>query len=289
MLRLIQFYLLTRHRRMSLSPEYRNLLNREMKIYSIIQKSFKKQRKFLEENVEDLYSNYKYNIQIEYANLNDEIVHIYPDKKNRFDVENNEPLWWFRRAMWLEEMIESLKPHIKKSVEKWYKMTYRLFEPLLEENWFSYYTDVISNYANHRWELNLSNYKWAISRTTKFDVIKILKEWIDNNLTPWEVAKQIESIDERLFWKPRARTIAITEMRKAYEYWNYQPISQLESVWIQMMKKRQTCDDSKVRPEHMECELEWRVRSDYEYPSVWTKYPPWWPNCRCTMLYQRAK
>ena len=63
-----------------------------MKIYSIIQKSFKKQRAFLEENVEDLYKNYKYNIEIERNNLNNEYVHLYPDKKSRFDVENNEPL-----------------------------------------------------------------------------------------------------------------------------------------------------------------------------------------------------
>lgn len=274
---------------MSLSADYRRLLNREMKIYSIIQKSFKRQREFLEDNCEDLYKNYKYNIEIERANLNNEYVHIYPDKKWRFDVENNEPLWWFRRSMWIYEMIESLKEHIFKSADKWYKLTYRLLEPLLTENWFSYYTDEISNYANMRWELNLSNYKWSISRTTKFDVVKILKNWIDNNLTPKEVAKQINQLDDKLFWKPRARTIAVTEMRKAYEYWNYQPVAQLESVWVQMEKQRQTCDDAKVREEHMECELLWRVRSDFVYPSVWTMYPPWWPNCRCTMLYRRMK
>ena len=275
---------------MSLSADYRRLLNREMKIYSIIQKSFKKQKEFLEANVEDLYTNYKYNIEIERANLNNEKVHLYPEKKWRFDVENNEPLWWFRRSMWVYDMILSLKDHIRKSADKWYKLSYRLLEPLLTENWFKYYTDEISNYANQRWELNLSNYKWSISRTTKFDVINVLKNWIDNNLTPQEVANQIQWLNERLFWKPRARTIAITEMRKAYEYWNYQPVAQLESVWVQMEKQRQTCDDSRVREEHMECELEWRVRSDYLYQSVWwVLYPPWWPNCRCTMLYRRIK
>lgn len=274
---------------MSLSPEYRHLLNREMKIYSIIQKSFKEQRKFLEDNIEDLYTNYKYNIELERANLNNEKIHLYPEK-SRNDIENNKPLWWFRSAMWLDEMIEKLKIQIWKAVEKWYKMTFRLFEPLLRENWFSYYTDVISNYENHRWILNLSDYKWAISRTTKYDVIKVLKNWIDNNLSPWEVAKQIQEINEKLFSKARARTIAVTEMRKAYEYWNYQPIEQLESVWIAMMKKRQTCDDAKVREEHMDCELEGRVRSNYEYPSVgWVLYPPGWPNCRCTILYERMK
>jgi hypothetical protein len=66
---------------MSLCADYRRLLNREMKIYSIIQKSFKKQKEFLEANVEDLYTNYKYNIEIERANLNNEKVHLFPEKK----------------------------------------------------------------------------------------------------------------------------------------------------------------------------------------------------------------
>lgn len=274
--------------KMSVSADYRRLLKRELKIRTIIEKSFKKQRKFLEENVEELYEKYKYNIEVLRNLLNDEYVHIYPEKKDRYEVENTDPLSWFRMEMWVNDMLEEMKPQIKRAVEKWYKRSFRLFEPLLIENWFRYYEDVISNYMNKRWELNLSNYRWAISRTTKFDVIKVLKNWIDNNLTPWEVAKQITEIDETLFSKARANTIAVTEMWKAYEYWNYQPIAQLESVWIQMEKKRETVHDSRVRPEHMECEMEWRVRSDYVYPSVWVDVPPWWPNCRCTILYRRA-
>ena len=273
---------------MSVSADYRRLLKRELKIRTIIEKSFKQQREFLAENVEDLYTNYTYNIEIARNRLNNEHVHLYP-VKSRYDVSNDEPLWWFRMQMWVYDLIEDVKPQIKRAVEKWYKRSFRLLEPLLIENWFRYYTDTIDNYANKRWELNLSDYKWAISYTTKHDVIEILKNWIDNKLTVDEVAKQIEAKSEVLFWKWRANTIAVTEMWKAYEYWNYQPIAQLESVWIQMEKKRETCHDSKVRPEHMECELEWRVRSDYVYPSVWVDIPPWWPNCRCTMLYRRSQ
>ena len=272
---------------MSLSVDYRRLLRKENKCYSIIQKSFKKQREFLDNNLQDLYEKYTINIELARNYLNNTHVHIYPDKKSREDVVNEEPLGWFRRAMWVDDMINDLKPQIRKWVEKWYKRSYRLLEPLLIENWFRYYYDVISNYENMRGELNLSNYKWAISYTTKHDVIEILKNWIDNNLTRWEVAKQINEKNEMLFGKPRARSIAVTEMWKAYEYWNYQPVQQLMSVWIEMEKKRQTCDDSKVRPEHMECEeLGW-VPADYVYPSVWVPIPPWWVNCRCSCLYAR--
>lgn len=274
---------------MSVSADYRRLLRRELKIRTIIEKSFKKQREYLEANVWNLYENYKYNIELTRNNLNNEHVHLYPEKKDRYDVANDEPLWWFRRAMWVDDMIEAMKPQIKKSVEKWYKKTFRLFEPLLIENWFRYYYDTIDNYANYRWELNLSNYKWAISHTTKHDVIEVLKNGIDENLTVAEVADKIHELDERLFSQARANTIAVTEIWKAYEYWNFQPIQQLESVGIQMEKKRETCHDSRVRPEHREAEEEWRVRSDYIFPSVWVEIPPWWPNCRCTILYRRMK
>lgn len=274
---------------MSVSIDYRRLLRRESKIRTIIQKSFKKQKEFLQDNVKELYEDYTYNIEIARARMNNQHVHLYPEKKSRYDVENDSPLWWFRKAMWVDDLIEELKPQIKKSAEKWYKRTFRLLEPLLIENWFRYYTDTIDNYVNKRWDLNLSDFKGSISNTTKHDVLEILKNWIDNHLTVDEVAKQIESKSEVLFWNWRANTIAITEMWKAYEYWNYMPIQQLANVWIQMEKKRETCHDSKVRETHRQCEAEWRVAIDYIYPSVWVDIAPWWPNCRCTMLYRRAK
>lgn len=272
---------------MAVSADYRRLLRKELKVRTIIQKSFKRQKKFLLDHVEDLYLNYRYNIELTWNNLINVTVDLYPEKKDRNDVENNEPLWWFRKEMWVDDMIEDLKPQIKKAVEKWYKRSFRLFEPLLIENGFSYYYDTIDNYARYRWELNLSNYRWAISYTTKYDVIEILKNWIDNNLTVDEVAKQIEKKSEVLFGDGRANTIAVTEIWKAYEWWNYQPVQQLESVGIKMLKLWQTCDDSRVRPEHMDCEMLWRVESDFVYPSTWLVIA-WWPNCRCAMLYKRA-
>ena len=270
---------------MSLSPDYRRLLRKEVKAYTIIQKSFKKQEQFLNDNVIDLYENYTINISVAYNYLQNANVHIYPDKKAREDEYQEEPLAWFWRAMWVEEMFKQLEPVIAKSYEKWYKMSYRLFKKKLEENWFDYYPELVSNYEKYWWELNLSNYKWAISYTTKRDVIKVLKEWIDNHWSWLEVAKKISEISPVLFGKPRARTIAVTEMHKAFEFWNLQPMQQLSSVWIPVKKKWLTVGDDRVRPEHTACEDEGRVDIDYTYPSVWVDIPPWWVNCRCTILY----
>lgn len=271
---------------MVLSPDYRRLLRKEIKAYTIVQKSFKKQAKRLEENVEDLYNNYVVNIWLAYNYLQNANVHIYPIQEKRWQDEYwDEPLAWFRRAMWVEEMFSQLWPVIARSYEKWYKLSYRLFKQKLEENWFNYYPELISDYERYWWELNLSNYKWAISYTTKRDIIKILKDWIDNHLWGWEIRKRITEYNPVLFSKARARSIAVTEMHKAYEFWNLQPMQQLSSVWIPVKKKWLTVGDDRVRPTHQACEDEWRVDIDYTYPSVWVDIPPWWVNCRCTILY----
>ena len=273
-----------------LSQDYRNLLRKESKIYSIVQKSFKKQRKYLDENIRDLYENHIYIISIEYNILQNEHVHLYPDKKSwKDEMRWDDPMQWFRRAMWVDALIEDLKLPLEKTFEHWYKRSYRKFRKLLEWNWIDYYPYKASDYANKWWELNLSNFKWSISHTTKRDVINVLKNWIDNHLSWWDIQKEINKVDDKLFWLPRARAIAVTETAKAYEYGNRQPIEALENVWIKMQKKRLTVWDDRVRPEHMECEEEWWMPVDYVYPSVWTDMPPWWVNCRCTLQYQRVR
>lgn len=271
---------------MVLSPDYRRLLRKEVKAYTIVQKSFKKQAEWLERNVEDLYNNYPVNIGLAYNYLQNANVHIYPiQEKRRQDEYWDEPLAWFWRAMGLGEMIADLGPVIAKSYEKWYKLSYRLFKRKLEENGFNYYPELISNYEKYRWELNLSNYKGAITYTTKWDVVKILKDWIDNHLWGTEIRKRIAEYNPILFSKARARAIAVTEMHKAYEFGNLQPMQQLNSVGIPVKKKWLTCWDDKVRPEHTACEDEGRVDISYTYPSVWVDIPPGWVNCRCTILY----
>lgn len=274
-----------------LSQDYRNLLRKESKVYSMIQKSFKKQRKYLNENIKDLYENEIYIINIEYNILKNEHVHLYPEEKKNWkdEVFGNDPMDWFRRAMWIYEMIEDLQLPIEKVFEHGYKRSYRKFARLLRENGMEYYPNKPSEYANKRWELNLSNYKWAISHTTKRDVINTLKNWIDNNLSWWEIQRDINRIDERLFGLPRARAIAVTETTKAYEYGNLQPILQLQDAWIQMEKRWLTVGDDRVRPSHQECQDEWWKPIDYIYPSVWVDLPPWWVNCRCTMQYKRVR
>jgi SPP1 gp7 family putative phage head morphogenesis protein len=117
------------------------------------------------------------------------------------------------------------------------------------------------------------------------EVITVLKNGLDNSLTPEQVAKDIEAIQPRVFSKARARTIATTEIGKAYEYGNYMPVQQLNSVGVNVKKYWLTCNDARVRPEHMACEEEGRKPLDYVYPSVGVEICPEGVNCRCSMEY----
>lgn len=272
-----------------LSQKQKSLTYREAKLYSIVQKSFKKQRKYFEENVQDLYENHVLVVTAEYNILQNENVNLFPKKGRENEVRGNDPMDGFRRAMWLYEMIEDLQLPIEKVFERWYKTQYRKFARLLSENGIDYYPNLPSDYANKRGDLQLSNYKWTISHTTKRDVISVLKEWIDNNESWGTIQRRIYAVDDKLFGLPRARAIAVTETAKAYEYGNRQPIQALQDAWIEMEKKWLTVWDDRVRPEHMECENEGRVPIDYNYPSVGVDMPPWGVNCRCTLQYQRKR
>ena len=261
----MRFYLLMKYK-MAVSADYRRLLKKEAKAYTIVQKSFKKQEQFLMDHLEELYTKFPLQISLAYEHLN-KAPNLY--KKGRYEDYVEEPLGSFRMEMWVDDLIDKLMNPISKGVEKGYKRTRRKFRTILEENALIYSLDTILNYVKDWGKLQLSNFRWAISHTTKFEVVKVLKDWLNNQLTYNQVRDNIIKVNSSLFSKARARTIAVTEMAKAYE-----------------LKQWQTCEDWKVRPEHTECEQLGRVPLDFVYPSVWVQYPPGWPNCRCTILHK---
>lgn len=77
---------------MPVNLNHRRIRQNEVKVYTICQKSFAKQYKFLMDNLENLYTNYRYNIEMCYNLLNNETVHIYPDKKSWEDEYSEMPL-----------------------------------------------------------------------------------------------------------------------------------------------------------------------------------------------------
>jgi SPP1 gp7 family putative phage head morphogenesis protein len=269
---------------MGVSQNFRRINSNELKISSIIQKSFRSQLKYLLDNLKELYEQYPNLIEQEYVVLNRPTENIY---KSREILES--PMGWFRKAMWMIKMIDDVSIQIAKTTEKWYKRSYRLFEKDMEANGFRYDSQLPLWYAKTFGELNLSNYKWSISKTTKLKVTEILQTGLTNNIGVNEIAKQIQTLDATVFSKTRAKLIATTEVGKAYEHWNSLPIKQLQSVGVEMLKQRQTVNDSRVREEHTQNEEDWRIPLNDMFSWTGTELPPDWPWCRCTILYKMNK
>ena len=264
---------------MAVKLNHRRILHNEVKVYTILQKSFKRQLQFLLDNYAELYTKYPGKVMKEYNYLNQPVPNIYAWEKWRQTDVSSEPLDWFWREMWVYEAIENVKPQVSKTVAKWYKKSYRVNEQLMLENAIIYNQNLPIAYMEDFGALNLSNFKGSISKTTKMWVIDILKNWIDNDLWVWDIKKQIVALDSKLFSKARAQMIAVTEMGKAYEHWNYLPIKQLQQWWVAMLKQWSTVGDSRVRPTHMDNETVWRVPLDYTYSSTGTNLAPTGVNC----------
>ena len=282
----MQSYLLTKNH-MAVKANHRNIDRNEVIVYTTAKKSFNKQLQFLLDNLEELYTKYPSRIEHEYDYLNQPTTDIYHWEKNWIWDVSSEPMDWFWREMGIYKMINETKQQVKKTVEKWYKKRFRVLKNDLEANGFYYNTEIPVKYTEKFWELNLSNFKWSISRTTKRNVTKILKKWLIENVWVWQMSKQIRALSGSLFSKSRAEMIAVTEIGKAYEYWNLFPVKQLNQIWIAMLKLWSSVWDAKVRESHRANESEWRKPVDYVYWATGTDTAPTGVNCRCTMLYKR--
>ena len=278
-------YLLTKNR-MAVKLNHRRIGANESRVFAIGYRSLRQQRKFLLDNLTELYTDFTWQIEKEYNYLTQPTENIYGGEKQWQTDVSSEPLDGFWREMWVYEMIDKIKPQIRKTTDKWYKKRYRLWREQMEINGFIFDDQIAIDYMQTFGELNLSNFKWSISKTTKLDVVKVLKEWLDNNWSISQVRDGIMKLDNTLFSKARSEMIAITEVGKAYEHWNFVPAKQLQSVGKIVQKKWQTVQDSRVRETHMQNENEWWVDLDYIYPATNTTLPPTGVRCRCTTLYK---
>ena len=191
----------------------------------------------------------------------------------------------------LDDLLYSLPILIsnrsKKVLQRGYNTSKQKFKELT--GWFSINwwlkNDEASIYIQNLQDLHLSQRKWSISRTTKLWILEILQEWVDEWLSNSQIAKRISEKDPFIFSKARWELIAVQEIGRAYEYWNYLPMKQLKDKWEIVKKKWITAWDEKVRPEHRKnWEDNW---IDLEIPFSWTqsKIAPTWFRCRCSVVY----
>ena len=186
----------------------------------------------------------------------------------------NDDLW---SKLWIDKLIYSLWKEIGKAAKLWIKIIWKVFNI---DTWLTEET-YLTKWTNEQTQ----DYYWSLNNETKRQLLYTIKQAIDNGWSVDKLQEEIIKIDEVIFWKGRAKTIAITEIHRAYEWWKFTPMEELSNQGKIVQKFRLTCNDDKVRETHMEAQEEWRVDIDYIFPSVWVKMPPWWYNCRCNLLY----
>ena len=270
---------------MPVDLNHRRVRRQEVRIQNIFARWFKKQEKYLMSHLEELYN--KPNKILSAYNYINRVNSKIDFNRKQIDYDMTpEPLWWFWVSMWIYDVVQLSKKQIKKIVNKWYKKRWKLAQEKLMQQWVLFNSLIWDVYWWMFEEIHLSNYKWSISRTTKMNILTILKEGIDNNLTYWQVRDEIVELNSVLFSKDRAELIAVSEMWRAYEYWNRYPMKQAQDMWMEVKKKRLTVRDSRVRPTHMENENAWWVNMEYVYPWTNNQFPPSWVRCRCTTGYK---
>lgn len=211
-----------------------------------------------------------YYINTEYEKLNSP----QPSINGNFEKAlRNDNLW---SKLGIDKFLDNISWEIEKAVEVWVKLMNKLF-------WTDFWNQ--NDYIQQRRSEQDNNYYGSLNLETKKQLLWTIKQAIDWNWSVEELQEAIINIDKIIFWKGRAKTIAITEIHRAYEWWKYTPMKELQDWGAVVQKFRLTCNDDKVRETHMEAQDEGRVDLDYIFPSLWVKYPPWWYNCRCNLLY----
>lgn len=145
--------------------------------------------------------------------------------------------------------------------------------------------DEAAIYINNLKELHLSQRQWSISRTTKLGIIDIIKDWVNEWISYWDMAEQITKKDPFIFSKARAELIAVNEIGRAYEYWNFLPMKELKNKWEEVKKKWITAWDKRVRPSHQQNGWDWWIDLDLYFTWTGTKIAPSGFRCRCSVIY----
>jgi len=186
----------------------------------------------------------------------------------------------FRDMMGIYGSVSLMNPDVEKSLISWYRGRSRIMKDQLAEMNLSFFAKnpKIEEYMNNRDKIQLSDFKWAISRTTKSKVIKIFQDQYEKDRYDlWAIQKEINGLDTTLFSMARAKTIAISETGNAFEYGNKIPMIEAQQQWWIIMKMWSTVGDWNVDDICSMNEDEWRIPFDQPHSS-WDDEPLAHPN-----------
>lgn len=193
----------------------------------------------------------------------------------------------FRDTMGTYGMVSLMYQDVERTVMNWYRARYMTVKKEMAKLWidFDVKNPAVTKYMTDWRDLQLSDYKGSISRTTKAWVIKIFQDSYEKGLSTTEIQKNINALDSTLFSMTRAKIIAVNETAMAFETGNAIPMQEAVNQWGNVEKSRSTVWDNKVEEECQMNEDEWRIPFNDPHSS-WDDVPPAHINCRCTELYQ---
>lgn len=255
---------------------------------------FKKQKKFLLENINYLRERQNmclsalYLLQWQPNRVEvpyNQLVKSLDYEKSLLDFDWEEWLSGFWTEMGLYATIDKLVLRAEKALTKWYKNNLNQNKNVLKPLGIVFTPRLIDKYVDMLEDVQLSDYVGSINRTTKLAVLEEIKIWVQQNLTYTQVAKNITKVSETLFSPARAKLIATTEMGRAYWYGNYIPMRQAADLWETVVKSWSTVGDNKVRETHYQNERDGEIGIDQAFS--WTGdmiAPSSDLNCRCDTL-----
>lgn len=239
----------------------------ERKIRKAVYKSLRSQATYLKNNLKDIYAKPVLRVWLRWKavdNMND-----------------------FFTNMWIYAIEDEIYQDIKSVILSGYRWRARINKQDLQNFWieFNKNNPAIMDYMDEWSKLQLSDYKGSIAWTTKRAVIEELQNWFKWGLSYTEIAKNINKLDDTIFSLYRAKMIAVNETRKAFEYWNALPMSEIYKQWWMVVKLRQNMHDSKVSQQCVDDNEAGWIDFQKPFPS-WNMTPPWHVNCRCHCQYQ---
>lgn len=192
----------------------------------------------------------------------------------------------FFTKKWNNKIFIFYKKELPSIIKRWWWFWYQKFKKQLWNQYlwnFFKWDSLASEYFDNITQIQLSEYKGSITTTTNEGIKEILKKWVDEWKSYWQIAKEINEVDPFIFSKSRAKLIALTETWNAFGYWDYIVWKDLQKQWFEMEKRAITRGDARVRATHRHNAREGWIDYNKSFSWTWSLYLPNGFRCRCNM------
>jgi hypothetical protein len=177
------------------------------------------------------------------------------------------------------------------TMDRAYKQSLKPFKKYMEDyaSWlvFNIESEPAVRFLRKMQTLHLSERDGSIYKTTKQQILTILRDWVRLGKSYWEIAREIRDTQPFVFSKARAKLIAVQETWQAYGWANFEPAKIMSSRWFKMEKHWWTSRDDRVRPTHTDNMKQWWIDIKKIWTWTWDMYAPSKEfNCRCTSTFR---